>query len=116
MRHILATRLILIVVLAIVPALLLALATGLRQRAMLVEHASEVAVRLTRDVADDGTLIAEGAQRLASALATNPIVLGSGKRVFPSDGTSGYPKTFELAECRQLGTGSLILIYRRAAD
>jgi dihydrofolate reductase len=49
-------------------------------------------------------------------LMVHPIVLGSGKRVFPSDGTSGYPKMLELAECRQLSTGSLILIYRRAGE
>src|SRR4051812_31474313 len=73
----LRTRLILIVVLAIVPALLLALGTGLRQRAMLVDHATQVAVRLVRGVAEDTSLVTESTRRLVAALATNPIVLGS---------------------------------------
>lgn len=49
-------------------------------------------------------------------LMVHPIVLGSGKRLFPSDGGSGYPKMFELAESRQFGVGSQILIYRRAGE
>jgi dihydrofolate reductase len=77
--------------------------------------------------ADGGDIAVHGSRSLVAGLLesdlidqfnlmVHPIVLGSGKRVFPSDGTSGYPKMFELAECRQLsGTGSLILIYRRSA-
>ena len=41
-----------------------------------------------------------------------PIVLGSGRRLF---GESAEPSTFELAESRTLGTGTVILTYRPAA-
>src|SRR5439155_20827747 len=71
----LRTRLILIVVLAIVPALLLALGTGLRQRAMLVEHAQAVASRLTGDIAEDEWLHISNARLLLTSLATNPVIL-----------------------------------------
>jgi dihydrofolate reductase len=40
-----------------------------------------------------------------------PIVLGSGKRLF--DGVTGAP-VLKLADVRQLGSGTLILTYRRA--
>src|SRR5690242_5556533 len=71
----LRTRLILIVVLAIVPALLLALATGLRQRGLLVEHATAVAVRLANDIAEDEWLHIAHARLLLTSLSTNPIIL-----------------------------------------
>jgi dihydrofolate reductase len=75
---------------------------------------------------DGGDIAVHGSRTLVAALLehdlvdqlnlmVHPIVLGSGKRLFGSDGGSTYPKTFELAECRQLGTGSLIAIYQRAA-
>jgi dihydrofolate reductase len=76
---------------------------------------------------DGGDIAVHGSRSLVAGLLQNdlidqfnlmvhPVVLGSGKRVFPTDGGSGYPKALELAECRQLsGTGSLILIYRRVA-
>jgi PAS domain S-box-containing protein len=71
----LRTRLILIVVLAIVPALLLALGTGLRQRAMLVDHATGIASRLASDVAEDEWLHIMNARLLLASLANNPVIL-----------------------------------------
>jgi dihydrofolate reductase len=76
---------------------------------------------------DGGDIAVHGSLSLAAALLEadlvdqlnlmiHPIVLGSGKRLFPTDGgTDRYPKMLELAECRQLSSGSLIVIYRRAA-
>jgi dihydrofolate reductase len=75
---------------------------------------------------DGGDIAVHGSRTLAAGLIENdlvdqlnlmvhPILLGAGKRAFP-EGTSGYPKMLQLEECRQLSTGSLILIYRRAAE
>jgi dihydrofolate reductase len=76
---------------------------------------------------EGGDIAVHGSQTLAATLIdadlvdqlnlmVHPVVLGSGKRLFANDaGTDGYPKAFALHECRQLSSGSLILIYRRAA-
>src|SRR4051794_3738916 len=72
----LRTRLTLMVMLAIVPALLLALSSGLQQRLILISHASDVSVRLAKDVADDEGLLIDDTRRLLATLATNPVVLG----------------------------------------
>jgi dihydrofolate reductase len=70
-----------------------------------------------------GTLLVEGSARLVQALAQHdlvdeyrlmmfPVVLGSGKRVFP-DGMP-EPATLELTGAETSGTGVLLLTYRPA--
>jgi dihydrofolate reductase len=75
---------------------------------------------------DGGDILVAGSASLVNGLLENdlvdvltlmmfPVLLGSGKRLFSGEaGEAGYPKTLSLAECRQLATGTLILVYNRA--
>jgi riboflavin biosynthesis pyrimidine reductase len=45
------------------------------------------------------------------ALMIEPIVLGGGKSIFPTDGVA---RGFELASMQQAGTGVLVCRYQRA--
>jgi dihydrofolate reductase len=82
------------------------------------------AIRELRDRAGDGGIQVMGSASLALQLVENelvdeyrlmlePVLLGGGKTIFPSDGRA---RSLELVSMTQAGTGVLICAYRPAAD
>jgi dihydrofolate reductase len=81
------------------------------------------AIRGLRDADGDGAIQVMGSASLARQLIEHdlvdeyrlmlePILLGGGKTIFPTDGEA---RTLELASVTEAGTGVLICTYRRAA-
>jgi dihydrofolate reductase len=82
------------------------------------------AIRRLKDAEGDGGIQVMGSASLATQLVENdlvdeyrlmlePILLGGGKTIFPSDGRA---RPLELVSMAQAGTGVLVCAYRPAAD
>jgi dihydrofolate reductase len=82
------------------------------------------AIRRLKDGGGDGGIQVMGSASLATQLVENdlvdeyrlmlePILLGGGKTIFPSDGRA---RPLELVSMAQAGTGVLVCAYRPAAD
>jgi dihydrofolate reductase len=81
------------------------------------------AIRGLKDEGGDGIIQVWGSSKLATQLVENdlvdeyrlmlqPILLGGGKSIFPTDGEA---RTLELVSVKQAKTGVLVCAYRRAA-
>jgi signal transduction histidine kinase len=99
-------RLMLLVILAVLPALVLTLATGLESRRIAAEAVGQEAIRLARLAAGNEEALIEGAQQLLMALAQLPEVTGDDPgacRVFLANLVAQYANYSALSVARPNG-------------